>query len=110
MTGGRGLVIRFGAPAAFLAAATAAVLLVRSGLDRSTVPPPARTGGVAAAVVSRRVPRPAATPKRRFYVIRAGDTLDAVALRFRTTVERLLTLNPGVRPTSLRIGEKIRTG
>jgi peptidoglycan endopeptidase LytE len=46
--------------------------------------------------------------RKRFYVIRAGDTLGGVAIRFRTSVERLLALNPGVRPTSLRIGQRIR--
>lgn len=106
---GRTLLIRFGAPAAFLAAATAAVLLVRAGLDRETAAPKTTTGNVAAAVVSRPAPRPAAAAQKRFYVIRAGDTLDAVAERLGTTVERLLRLNPDVRPTSLRIGQKIRT-
>jgi Tfp pilus assembly protein FimV len=106
---GRRLLIRFGAPAAFLAAVTAAVLLVRAGLDREASAPVATTGNVVAAVVSRASPRPAPAARKRFYVIRAGDTLDAVAGRLGTTVERLLRLNPDVRPTSLRIGQKIRT-
>lgn len=106
---GRTLLIRFGAPAAFLAAATAAVLLVRAGLDRDAAAPKTTTANVAAAAVSRAAPRPAPAASKRFYVIRSGDTLDAVAERLGTTVERLLTLNPGVRPTSLRIGQKLRT-
>jgi hypothetical protein len=58
---------------------------------------------------ARGVAPPANAAARRFYVIRAGDTLAALATRFHTSVERLLSLNPGVRPTSLRIGQRIRT-
>jgi LysM repeat protein len=106
---GRTLLLRFGAPAAFLAAATAAVLLVRAGLDREASVPKTTTGKVVAVVVSRAAPRRAPAARTHFYVIHAGDTLDAVAERLGTTVERLLRLNPNIRPTSLRIGQKIRT-
>ena len=41
-------------------------------------------------------------------MIEAGDTLDVVADRFDTTVERLLVLNPDVDPVALRIGQRIR--
>jgi LysM repeat protein len=60
-------------------------------------------------LVSNPSERPATPTAKRFYVIRAGDTLDSVARRFRTSVSRLLALNPGVEPTSLRIGQRIRT-
>ena len=43
-----------------------------------------------------------------FYTIRSGDTLEAVAVRYGTTVQRLLVLNPGVNPNTLRIGQRIR--
>jgi Tfp pilus assembly protein FimV len=99
---------RVAAPAAFLAAATAAVLLVRAAVDRSDAAP-ATGGRPAAPVVERRVAPRANAAARRFYVIRAGDTLAAVATRFHTSVDQLLSLNPGVRPTSLRIGQRIRT-
>jgi LysM repeat protein len=60
-------------------------------------------------LVSRAQAAPLNPQRERYYVIRAGDTLEAVARRLRTSVERLLALNPGVEPTSLRIGQKIRT-
>ena len=44
----------------------------------------------------------------RYYKLRAGETLSDVAVRFNTTVERLLALNPHVKPTSLTVGERIR--
>ena len=102
------LLLRFGAPLAFLAAATAAILLVRAALHReAAAPAPQAQQRKVAVNVSRTVSKPAAS--KRFYVIRAGDTLGAVAERMGTTVGRLLSLNPDVRPTSLRIGQKIRT-
>jgi LysM repeat protein len=104
---GHSVLVRFGAPALFLAAVTAAIVLVRAGLRNDTPAAPAPAVNAGASVVSRRV-TPARKPKR-FYLIKAGDTLGAVADRVGTSVDRLLELNPGVLPTSLRIGQKIRT-
>jgi LysM repeat protein len=105
--GRRQQLVRVLAPALFLAVATVAVLLVRSALAPAREAP-TTTGGVASAV-RRVVNVPARPTRKRFYVIRAGDTLDAVATRLHTSVDRLLALNPGIRPTSLRIGQRIRT-
>jgi LysM repeat protein len=103
---------RFGAPAAFLLAATVAILLVRSGLsngDESTppaattaattteAPPPSTTGGTTTAADGA-----------EFYTIRSGDTLAVIADRYDTTVEQLLVLNPDVDPVALTVGERIR--
>ena len=98
------------APAAFLAAATLAVLLVRAGLDAESEP--------AATVPTVTVERPTRTetqptttrsrqPQRRTYTIEEGDTLDQVALDHDTTVERLRELNPQVDANSLQVGQKI---
>lgn len=106
---GRRYLLRYGAPAAFLAAATAAVLLVRAGIDNDESVRPAKVGPKAGALVSGSAGRPAKPARRRFYVIRAGDTLEAVARRLGTSVSELLVLNPGVEPTSLRVGQRIRT-
>jgi LysM repeat protein len=42
------------------------------------------------------------------YVVRAGDTIEAIASRKGTTTARILALNPKVSPTALFIGEKLR--
>jgi hypothetical protein len=34
--------------------------------------------------------------------------LSDVAIRFDTTVDELLLLNPGIEPTSLEVGQRIR--
>ena len=97
------------APAVFLLVVTGAVLLVRSTL-RSDKPAAATTPGL---VTTRRatalilaVSPP--SPPKQYYVIASGDTLDAIAARFATTVDALLRLNPGTEPTTLRPGEQIR--
>jgi LysM repeat protein len=94
-------VARVAAPLAFLAAVTVAVLLVRAGLDEATTrAEPTKPTAAAPTTTS-----PAA---RRFYRIRAGDTLAAIAPRFGLTEAELVALNPGIEPTALRIGQRIR--
>jgi LysM repeat protein len=92
---------RYGAPAAFLLAVTIAVLLVRSGLRHTSAPSPVTT------TVRTTTTAPV---KRgpRYYKLRAGETLSDVAVRFDTTVDQLLALNPRVKPTALIVGQRIR--
>jgi LysM repeat protein len=94
---------RAGAPLLFLAAVTIAVLLVRSGLDEaaSRSPSPLAQSTPAAAHTTKK-------PAAQFYRIRAGDTLAAVAPRFGLTEAALIDLNPGIEPTALHVGERIR--
>jgi LysM repeat protein len=107
---------RFGAPAAFLAGVTIAILLIRAGLS---APDETRTAATTATattptrptVATRRTTTRANTPtapEARFYTVEAGDTFGTIASEFGTTVERLEELNPGVDTTSLRIGQRIR--
>ena len=112
MTGGHARLARYAAPAAFLAAATIAVLLVRSGLSNGdTAAPPART--VATTTVEQEPTTGGGTTttvpaNAEFYEIQAGDTLAVIADRYDTTVEELLVLNPEIDPVALRVGERIR--
>ena len=100
---------RIAAPAAFLAAATIAVLLVRGAIydgDSGPATPvlPTTVATTAETNTARRPRRPA----RRYYRIQRGDTFGSLASRFDVSVERLLELNPGVDPSNLRVGQKIR--
>ena len=107
--GWRGEIKRYGAPAAFLAAVTIAVLLVRSGLQTKDSPgttsvattqsTPTSTGATTGTTTAK---------KKQFYRLRAGETLSDVAVRLGTTVEDLLALNPGIEPTNLNVGQRIR--
>ena len=106
--------VRLLAPAAFLAAATVAVLLIRAGLDSNAAEPAATrptakpwSASTPTRPATTRARPPAPAPARRTYAIQEGDTLDQVALDHDTTVERLLQLNPRIDPTSLQVGQRI---
>ena len=99
--------MRWLAPAAFLLAVTGVVLVVRSGL-RSDGPAATTTTAPPTLVRTTAKPSQPATVPKQWYVIRPGDTLGAIAARFRTSVDVLLRLNPGVEPTTLRPGERLR--
>jgi LysM repeat protein len=108
---GKARLARFAAPAAFLAAATVAILLVRSGLENGDATPPTTTAATTAPATTR----PGATggtttssAGAQFYVIQAGDTLAVIADEHDTTVEQLLVLNPEVDPVALTVGQRIR--
>ena len=108
---------RYGAPAAFLLAATIAILLVRAGLDNgeASTPPPATTTEVAPTTTEQ---EPGTTETgigtgtppadAEFYEIVSGDTLAVIADQHGTTVEELLVLNPDVDPVALTVGQRIR--
>ena len=107
----RHLAARWLAPVVFLLAVTGGVLAVRSALRADE--PAARTTTPPAVV------RPATRPKARapvaiasvpkqYYVIKSGDTFDAIAAQFGTTTAVLLKLNPGVEPTGLHSGDRVR--
>ena len=102
---------RYAAPAAFLAAATVAILLVRSGLDNGQTTVPAATTAVTTSGSTTTAPGRTGTTNTagaEFYVIRAGDTLAVIADQHDTTVEQLLVLNPDVDPVALTVGQRIR--
>ena len=114
---------RFGAPVAFLAAVTVAVVLVKAGLNNgsgtttdtlglTTTTAGTTTQGTTTKLVLTGTPPSTATttPGGQYYVIQSGDTLGAIATKYNTTVDRLLKLNPGVDPNALHPGDRIRVG
>jgi LysM repeat protein len=114
---------RFGAPVAFLAAVTVAVLLVKAGLNHGsgthtdtvrlqTTTAATTTQATTTKLVLTGTPTSTTTttPGAQYYVIQSGDTLGAIAAKYNTTVNQLLTLNPSVDPNALHPGDRIRVG
>ena len=116
---------RYGAPAAFLAAVTIAAILVKAGLNggsRTTVAitssSTARTTTAATTTTKLVLTAPpgstttttteTTTPGAEYYVVVSGDTLGSIAQKYNTTVDELTTLNLGIDPTALTVGQKIR--
>jgi len=100
----RSRVTRWAAPVAFLAAITIGALVVRAGFHsgrhhRAQTP---------TTTVTSRKKHGHKRPSARTYTVQSGDTLGAIAAKTGTTVARLEQLNPGIDPTALRVGEKIR--
>jgi LysM repeat protein len=101
----------YAAPAAFLLAATLAVVPLRAWVHNAPEAPVKAKKAPAAAAKTH--VRPAAAkrpPARRLYTVKAGDTLAAIAGRIDVPVGKLLELNPTVEPTSLFIGQRLRVG
>jgi LysM repeat protein len=116
---------RYGAPAAFLAAVTIAVILIKAGLNSgsgstttvgllpttaaTTTKPTTTTKLVLTAPQSTTATTTeTTTPGAEYYVVQSGDTLGSIAQKYSTTVDELMTLNPGIDPTTLPIGQRIR--
>jgi len=116
---------RYGAPAAFLAAVTIAVVLIKAGLNGNSNSESATVGALSTSSSTTTSTTPTTTklvlttsaattttetttPGAQYYVVQSGDTLGSVAQKYSTTVEKLLTLNPGVDPTALHIGQRLR--
>ena len=102
----RATLTRYLVPGACLLAATAALLVLRSSLRSDT--PAAATTRIHSRSAAAKKRLPAAALPKQYYVIRSGDTLGRIASLFRTSIDALLRLNPGVEPTTLRPGEHVR--
>ncbi|HEX6762005.1 MAG TPA: LysM domain-containing protein [Gaiellaceae bacterium] len=87
----------YAAPAAFLVAATIAVVLIRAGFESGSAATPA-----ASVVTSTGKTAP------RYWSVRAGDTFAIIARQTGVSIAVIRRLNPGVNSTALFIGERIR--
>ena len=104
----RQLATRLAAPAAFLAGITVAVLLVRAGVNDGETTTAAQTSIATTTAATTAVMQTATQPMAVFVEVESGGTLDQIALDNDTTVEQLLQLNPGLDPTALQVGQRIR--
>jgi LysM repeat protein len=91
-------VVRIAAPVVFLVAVIALVgIVVQSGVMNGSAEP----------TVTPTVKATKATTATKKYVIQSGDSLSSIAERFGTTIDVLVTLNPDLSPTTLRVGTRI---
>ena len=93
----------YAGPVALLLAVTLTVGLVRGGLrsgDRHSAPP--------RPVARHAALKPPHRQVRHTYVVRAGDTIEAISTRTGVSQTKILALNPKVSPTALFIGERLR--
>jgi LysM repeat protein len=107
---------RYVAPAAFLLAATIAIVLIRSGLEAGGSPSHA-TGSVSTTprkhiatttTTARTTTHKSQAGGAKFWTVQAGDTFGVISSKSGVPVATLEQLNPQVKSTSLFIGERIR--
>jgi LysM repeat protein len=114
---------RYGAPVLFLLAVTIAVLMVKAGLDNGSSEDAVATPTTTAQTTTSAAPTTTITlsdsgtvstttapANAQYYVIQSGDTLGTIASNYNTTVDELITLNPGIDPSALQPGQRIRVG
>jgi LysM repeat protein len=104
---------RYVAPAAFLLAATIAILLIRSGLQAGTAPATTsavttQPGKTVSSSTTTTGGKTTTTAGPRFWTVQAGDTFGVISSKSGVPVATLQELNPNVKSTSLFIGQKLR--
>jgi len=100
--------VRLAAPVAFFAAATVLIVLIQRGLSGESERSPVTTVPITTQTATETGGTTTASGRRRFYRVRAGDTLESIAARFDTTVADLLDLNPGIDPLALSPRQRVR--
>ena len=98
---------RVAAPVAFLAAVTIGALVVRAGFEHGKHRASTPTTTLTTKTKTTRT-HGHKRPQLRTYTVQSGDTFASIAIKEGTTVARLEHLNPGVDPTTLHVGERIR--
>jgi LysM repeat protein len=101
-------VYRIAAPAAFFLAATILVILIERGLSSDESATPTTTVPTTSVAGTTTTAATTTSKKKQIYRVKAGDTLESIAAKFDTTVDDLLSLNPGIDPLALSPGQKIR--
>jgi LysM repeat protein len=105
---------RYAGPAAFLLAATIAILLIRSGLQagsspaQTQAPVPTVTRKQVATTTARTTTTKTKKAAQRFWTVQAGDTFAVISTKSGVPVATIERLNPNAKSTSLFIGEKLR--
>ena len=99
---------RVAAPVAFLAAVTIGALVVRAGFEQGKHRASTTTTTTVTSKTRTTRTHGHKRPPLGTYTVQSGDTFASIAIKEGTTVARLEHLNPGVDPTTLHIGEKIR--
>ena len=118
---------RFGAPVAFLLAATVLAVLIHSALGGKGISPGQTTTALGPLTQPSTARVPADTTRTitsrhtsatdttsgtvagaEFTTVQSGDTFGSIAARNGMTVSELEGLNPGVSSNALQVGQRIR--
>ena len=90
--------------------AVAALALGIAACGGSSTPSPSIEPSVAPTVTPSTAPTASAeqSPAGQVYVVKKGDTLYAIAVRNKTTVEAIMAVNPAItNPNLLKVGQRV---
>lgn len=93
---------RYLAPAALVAIAVGAYLIVSSNVHSSSKPAPASHVLDLSGIARNKFAH------RRFYVVQPGDNLTRISTKTGISVAHLEQLNPALDPNSLQTGRRLR--
>jgi LysM repeat protein len=97
---------RLVAPLALVAAVIGVIVVVQASTS-STTSQPDQPVATQRTSTQRRAP---ARARPRFYIVKPGDTLTAVAESTGVTLETIQELNPDVDPQALQAGQRLKLG
>jgi LysM repeat protein len=104
---------RYLAPLALAAAVAATVVVVTSTTRTShhaAARPPAATATATNKPHKPRSHASGAQSSPRTYVVKSGDTLSAIASKTGVPLSTIESLNPGVNPSALQTGQRLKLG
>ena len=93
---------RYLAPAALVATAVGAYVIVSSNVNPSSKPPPASHLLDHSRIAQNKYAH------RRFYVVKPGDTMSRISTKTGISVPQLEQLNSSPDPNSLQTGQRLR--
>ena len=94
---------RYLAPLALVVAAGATVVVVTSQLH-----PAHHASAATTAATTTATQRHVSLRPTRSYVVKSGDTLSAIAAKTGVGLAAIEALNPGVNPSSLQTGQRLK--
>jgi LysM repeat protein len=99
-----GRTVRLLAPIAIIAVAVSVYLVVHGTVDKHHTVTQAHNGAKA----SEHHHKHKHSRKAKYYVVKAGDTLSAIATRTGVSIDELEQLNPNISPNALQTGQRLR--
>jgi LysM repeat protein len=96
---------RYLAPIALLAVIAVTYFIVHAGLNPKTT---TTSDAPALHLTPQQQTQRRRTATTRFYIVKSGDNLTAIAVRTGISVGTIESLNPGLNPDSLQTGQRLR--
>jgi LysM repeat protein len=91
---------RYLAPIALAATIAGTYVIVHNGLSSKPTPAPAQPSGTFHARTR--------LSRKRYYVVKPGDSMTSIASKTGISLNTLEQLNPGVQPDALQTGQRLR--